>query len=156
MPHVTVAALIEQQGRFLVVEEHTSQGLRINQPAGHLEAGESLVAAVVREVAEETGQLFQPMGWTGCYLADLGSATYLRTVFVGTVAEGWPLEPRDADIVRCFWVTPTELLAMPARWRSPLVGQCLNDWLNWQAQGRQPLPLDALIHVPGLAPRQET
>jgi 8-oxo-dGTP pyrophosphatase MutT (NUDIX family) len=156
MPHLTVAALIERQGRFLVVEEHTPQGLRINQPAGHLEADESLLDAVVREVAEETGQRFQPRGWTGCYLANLGAATYLRTVFVGTVAEGLPLEPRDVDIVRCFWLSPAELMAMPERWRSPLVGRCLNDWLQWQAQGRSALPLDTLIHIPGAMPRQES
>ncbi len=156
MPHVTVAALIEREGRYLVVEEHTAKGLRINQPAGHLEAGESLIEAAVREVAEETGQHFLPQGWTGCYLADLGSATYLRTVFVGVVTDGLALQPRDADIVRCFWVTPAELFAMPERWRSPLVGRCLSDWLAWQAQGRAALPLDALIHAPGVLPRQES
>lgn len=127
-PNTTVAAVVERDGRFLLVEEHTSAGVRFNQPAGHLEAGESLTQAVVREVLEETGYQFTPQGLVGIYLAP-GETTYLRFAFFGTVAATPPTGKLDAGIIGAHWLSVAEIRARAAQWRSPLVMQCLDDWL---------------------------
>ena len=143
-PHVTVAAVIEQDGRFLLVEEHTDEGLRFNQPAGHLEEGESLLAAVVRETLEESAHHFQPTALIGIYLwphphKDL---TYLRVAFTGTVTGFDPQRPLDHGIVRALWQDAAELPA--ERLRSPLVAQCIADY-----QAGRRYPLDMLRDIAG-------
>ena len=142
-PSVTVAALIEQHGRFLLVEEETADGLRLNNPAGHLDPGESLLQAVVREVLEETACAFTPTHLVGSYLARVQRAredvTYLRFAFSGTVGAPEPGRALDAGIVRTLWLTPAEIEASRERHRSPLVWRCVQDHLS----GRR-FPLDLL------------
>lgn len=153
-PSVTVAAVIEQQGRYLLVEEHTPEGLRLNNPAGHLDAGESLLQAVVRETLEETAHPLTPTALLGVYLARFvrpatdEEVTYLRFAFCGTVADALPDRALDTGIVRTLWLTPQELQAQAARHRSPLVMQCIADH---QAGRRHPLELlhsDASVWAP--------
>lgn len=143
-PSVTVAAVIERDGRFLMVEEHSAGGLRINQPAGHLEPGESLIAAAVREALEESAHVFSPTALVGTYLSRNVSSsrggmsvTYLRFAFAGTVGEQLQ-RPLDDGIVRTLWMTREELAASAARHRSPLVLRCVDDYLRGQ---RAPLEL---------------
>jgi phosphatase NudJ len=142
-PSVTVAAVVEREGRFLLVEEHTADGLRLNNPAGHLEANESLLQAVVREVLEETARVFTPSHLVGVYLARLPRSdgediSYLRFAFAGSVGEPEPGRALDAPIVRTLWLTPTEIEASRARHRSPLLWRCVQDHL---AGRRYPLEL---------------
>jgi 8-oxo-dGTP pyrophosphatase MutT (NUDIX family) len=145
-PSVTVAAVIERDGRYLLVEEHTPEGLRLNNPAGHLEPGESPEQGVVREVLEETAHPFIPQALVGVYLARFqrpgaGTAqgediTYLRFAYCGTVADAVPGLALDHGIVRTVWLTPDEVRASAPRHRSPLVVQCMEDHLRGQ---RHPL-----------------
>jgi 8-oxo-dGTP pyrophosphatase MutT (NUDIX family) len=153
-PSVTVAALIERDGRYLLVEEHTPEGLRLNNPAGHLEPGESLLEAVVREALEETARAFVPEALVGVYLARLRrDATgedvhYLRFAFCGTVGEPEPGRRLDEGIVRTLWLTPQEVEAGRERHRSPLLWQCVADH---QAGRRFPLALlgtDPSVYAP--------
>ncbi|HET9822871.1 MAG TPA: NUDIX hydrolase [Burkholderiaceae bacterium] len=125
-PNVTVAAVIERDGRYLLVEETAVQGTVLNQPAGHLEAGETLVQAVVREVLEETAHAFTPTHLLGVYLAP-GEVTYLRFAFVGTVEGPLPGRALDAGIVRAAWLTPQAIAAERGRHRSALVARCIAD-----------------------------
>ncbi|MBA4742204.1 MAG: NUDIX hydrolase [Azoarcus sp.] len=131
-PNVTVAAVVERDGRFLVVEEETSEGLRINQPAGHLEAGESLVEAVRRETFEETTHRFEPDALVGIYQwrRPQDDVTYLRFTFSGVVGEAVPGARLDTGIVRTLWLTADELRDCTQRHRSPLVLRSLEDWLS--------------------------
>lgn len=131
-PNVTVAAIVEKDGRFLMVEEETSSGLRINQPAGHLEQGEDLIAAVCREVLEETACHFIPKGLVGIYQAESTTTdiTYLRFTFFGDVSEHYPDRPLDDGIVAAHWMTADEIRASEPKHRSPAILRCLDDWLN--------------------------
>jgi 8-oxo-dGTP pyrophosphatase MutT (NUDIX family) len=149
-PSVTVAAVVEHGGRYLVVEEQTREGLRLNNPAGHLDPGESLLEAVVREVREETGSAFVPAALVGVYLSrfrrtDGEDVTYLRVAFTGTVGARDPLAALDDGIVDVLWLTPDELRADVARHRSPLLLQCVDDHLA----GRR-FPLEVLQVHPSL------
>ena len=131
-PSVTVAAVIERQGRYLLVEEHTRAGLRLNTPAGHLEAGESPEQGAVREALEETGHRFTPEALLGIYMAASPDAqgvptTWVRFAFCGTAQALDPLPALDAGIVRTLWLTPDEIAASQARHRSPLVWRNLTD-----------------------------
>lgn len=140
-PNVVVAAVIEDAGRFLLVEEETEDGLRYNQPAGHLEKGESLLDAVRREVFEETAHHFDPTELLGVYkwphpTKDL---TYLRFSFTGVVGGFDPTAPLDRGILRAVWLTRDEIAASVARHRSPFVLRCVDDYLA----GRR-FPLDLL------------
>lgn len=139
-PNVTVAALMEHRGRFLMVEEETSAGLMLNQPAGHLEEGESLVDACAREAMEETAHPFVPHALVGVYQwrRPDGEATYLRFAFAGDSGEQIVGRALDDGIVRAFWMTPDEVDASRARHRSPLVRACVQDWL---AGVRMPLAI---------------
>jgi 8-oxo-dGTP pyrophosphatase MutT (NUDIX family) len=142
-PSVTVAAIIERDGRFLLVEEETSEGIRFNQPAGHLDPNESLIQAVVRETLEETAHDFSPTALVGMYMSRYVSArtglevTYLRFAFTGEVGAVHDC-PLDHGILRAVWMTYDELLACRDRHRSPLVMQCADDYL---AGKRAPLSL---------------
>jgi phosphatase NudJ len=141
-PNVTVAAVIERGGRYLLVEEAAPRGPVLNNPAGHLDPGESLVEAVVREVLEETACRFTPTHLVGVYLAAPSAAsgiTYLRFAFTGTVGEPEPGRALDEGILRTLWLTPIEIEAERARHRSPLLARCLND----HAAGRR-FALDVL------------
>lgn len=142
-PNVTVAALIERDGRFLLVEEETEQGLRFNQPAGHLDEGESLVAACAREALEETAWTFTPTALVGVYQwpRPQGDVTYLRFAFSGTLGEHDPSRPLDTGILHALWMTPAEIEATRERHRSPLILQCVQDYLA----GRR-FPLDLIRH----------
>jgi 8-oxo-dGTP pyrophosphatase MutT (NUDIX family) len=143
-PSVTVAAIIERDGRFLLVEEHTPEGLKLNNPAGHLDPGESPEQGVVREALEETARVFTPSAIVGVYLSrfvrpDTGEdVTYLRFAFAGTVGEPLPGRTLDGGIERTLWMTPDELRASHERHRSPLVLRCMEDHL---AGRRYPLAL---------------
>ena len=130
-PNVTVAAIVEQEGRFLLVEEETSDGVRFNQPAGHLDEGESLVAACIRETLEETAYAFDPTELVGVYqwARPQGDVTYLRFAFTGKVGACDTGRRLDDGILRAVWMTPVEIEACIERHRSPLVLQCLRDYL---------------------------
>jgi len=142
-PNVTVAAIVEREGRFLLVEEETDDGVRFNQPAGHLDEGESLVAACAREALEETAWSFLPTALVGIYQwpRPQGDITYLRFAFAGELGAHEPTRSLDAGILRAVWMTPEEIVASRSRHRSPLVSQCIDDYLA----GRR-FPLDLLRH----------
>ena len=139
-PNVTVAALIERDGRFLLVEEEAEDGLRFNQPAGHLDEGESLVAACAREALEETAWGFTPTALVGIYQwpRPQGDITYLRFAFCGDLGAHEAGRELDTGILRAVWMTPDEIRATAERHRSPLVWQCVSDYL---ARRRYPLEL---------------
>ncbi len=140
-PSVTVAAIIEDDRRFLLVEEETSDGIRFNQPAGHLDSGESLIEAVSREALEETAHEFVPQALVGVYMSRYLSnrtgddVTYLRFAFSGRVGASYD-QPLDEGILRAVWMTYDELIACREKHRSPLVLQCVDDYL---AGKRSPL-----------------
>lgn len=143
-PSVTVAAIIERDGRYLLVEEHTPEGLRLNNPAGHLDPGESPVDGCRREALEETTHAFEPTGLVGIYLsrfqrpASGEDITYVRFAFCGTLGDAVAGRSLDRGIVRTVWLTPDEVRASRDRHRSPLVLQCMEDHL---AGRRYPLEL---------------
>jgi 8-oxo-dGTP pyrophosphatase MutT (NUDIX family) len=139
-PNVTVAALVERDGRFLLVEEHTERGLMFNQPAGHLEAGESIVDAAVRETLEETAWEFSPEHLIGVYRwhAPASDVTYLRFAISGRLGTHHADRALDTGIVRALWLSPDEIRAGRDRHRSPLVVRCMEDYL---AGIRAPLDL---------------
>jgi 8-oxo-dGTP pyrophosphatase MutT (NUDIX family) len=143
-PHVTVAAIVEREGRFLLIEEETDAGLRLNQPAGHLEPGESLVDAVRREALEETASAFEPRALLGVYHHEVprSGATYVRFAFCGDAGEPIAGRALDAGIVRTLWLTPDEVRASASRHRTPLVARCVEDYLC----GRR-YPLELIIHT---------
>ena len=139
-PSVTVAAVIERDGRFLFVEERIDGRLVLNQPAGHLDPGESLLAACRREVLEETAHRFEPEGLVGVYRWHYAAkdVTFLRFCFMGKILSQ-EQRPLDKEIVRLHWLTPDELEKRKAEHRSPLVQKCVDDYLA----GRR-FPLDLL------------
>ena len=142
-PNVTVAAVIERDGKFLVVEEETDDGIRFNQPAGHLDPGESLLAACAREALEETAWHFAPTALIGVYQwrRPAGDFTYLRFAFSGELGVHEAGRALDAGIRQALWLTPAELDATRDRHRSPLVMQCVADYLA----GRR-FPLELIRH----------
>jgi 8-oxo-dGTP pyrophosphatase MutT (NUDIX family) len=145
-PSVTVAAVIERDGRFLLIEEETSDGIRLNQPAGHLDPHESLQEAVVREVLEETAHDFIPEALVGMYMSTYRSVrldvdvTYLRFAFCGKAGKEYD-RPLDEGILRTMWMTRDEIAACRERHRSPLLLTCIDDYLAGQ---RAPL---SLVHT---------
>ncbi len=164
-PNVTVAAVIERDGHFLLVEEQTSQGLRLNNPAGHLDPDESLIAACSREALEETAYDFTPRALVGVYLSSPGTSrpqaaavgasnaalaapaaavgreklTYLRFAFCGELGAFDPDRVLDKGIVRTVWMHVDEIRASRARHRSPVLLRCVEDYL-----GGARYPLDML------------
>jgi ADP-ribose pyrophosphatase YjhB (NUDIX family) len=129
-PRVTVAAVIEREGRFLMVEEETDEGAVFNQPAGHLEQGEGLQEAVIREIREETAWGFEPVGLVGVYRWPMpdGGRTYLRFCFYGDCSDQRPERPLDTGILGTRWLTRKEL-EREERLRSPMVLHCIDDYL---------------------------
>jgi 8-oxo-dGTP pyrophosphatase MutT (NUDIX family) len=134
-PSVTVASIIERNGRFLLVEEETSDGIRFNQPAGHLDPNETLPQAVTRETLEETAYDFTPTALVGVYMSRYISSrtaldvTYLRFAFAGELGALHD-RPLDTGILRTVWMTYGELLECQDKHRSPLVLQCVQDYLD--------------------------
>lgn len=142
-PSVTVAAIIEDRGRFLLVEEETSDGIRLNQPAGHLDPNETLPDAAARETLEEAACEFSPTALVGIYMSRYLSSrtgtevTYLRFAFTGALGRVLD-QPLDEGILRTIWMTRAEMAACAERHRSPLVLRCVDDYLAGQ---RMPLSL---------------
>lgn len=133
-PNVTVAAIIERDGRFLLVEEKADGALVLNQPAGHLDEGESLLDAVVRETLEETAWHIVPEALLGVYRwphPDKG-ITYLRFAFIGRALRQEPNSTLDDGIVRALWLTPEAIGRERHRHRSPQVQRCIDDYLTGQ------------------------
>ena len=147
-PRVTVAAVIEREGRFLLIEEKTSAGLRLNNPAGHLDPGEAPAEGCARETLEETAYRFAPTALVGVYLSrserpggeDL---TYIRFAYCGDLGAHQPDRPLDTGIVRTLWMTHQEICDSVPRHRSPLLLRCVQDYL---AGRRYPL---SLVHADG-------
>ena len=150
-PSVTVAAVIARGDHYLLVEEDTPEGLRLNNPAGHLEQGETPIEAVVREALEETMRAFVPEAFLGVYLARfvrparLEDVTYVRLAFSGAVGEEIAGRTLDQGIRRTLWLSLDEIRASADRHRSPLVLRCIED----HAAGRR-LPLDSVNSDPSL------
>ena len=147
-PNVTVAAIIERDGRFLLVEEQAADGLRLNNPAGHLDPGETLVQGCTRETLEETAHLFRPTALVGVYLSrqpkpavvatQTQTITYLRFAFCGELGEFQSHLRLDHGIVRTLWLSADEIRASAPRHRSPVLLQCVEDYL---AGARYPMDL---------------
>ncbi|MBS0320058.1 MAG: NUDIX hydrolase [Proteobacteria bacterium] len=133
-PAVTVAAIVEREGRFLLVEEATRDGLRLNQPAGHVEGGETLAAAVARETLEEAAWTVVAREAVGLYMwQSAGSgATYLRIAYAADALAHDAARALDEGIVRALWMTRDEIAASRAQHRSPLVERCVDDYLAGQ------------------------
>ena len=141
LAHVTVATIVEDQGRFLLVEEISADKKQVfNQPAGHLEADESLLEAAVRETLEETGWDVELTAVTGIYLytAPSNGVTYQRVCFAARPLRHHPERALDDGILGARWMTRDELAAQPERWRSHLVLRCIDDYLEGE---RFPLSL---------------
>jgi ADP-ribose pyrophosphatase YjhB (NUDIX family) len=151
-PSVTVAAIVEHGGRYLLVEEHTPEGLRLNNPAGHLDPGESLASACAREALEETTHTFTPEALVGVYLSRFQrpatgeNITYLRFAFCGAWGQAVPGRQLDEGIVRTLWMTLDEVRASAQRHRSPLVLRCIEDHLRGQR-----FPLEAMHTDPSVS-----
>jgi 8-oxo-dGTP pyrophosphatase MutT (NUDIX family) len=141
--HVTVAAVIESQGKFLMVEEHTSDGVAYNQPAGHLDPDESIERAVIREVQEETGLDFVPESLVGIYTLNPASNGnyYQRFCFTGSIQGSLETKPQDPDIIAAHWMSLEEIIKCLNLHRSGLIVKCFQDYLSGQRY-----PLDILHH----------
>ena len=157
-PSVTVAAIIERRRdgvhEFLLVEEHTPEGLKLNNPAGHLDPDESPEQGVVREVLEETTCVFAPDRLVGVYLSRFQrpatgeDVTFLRFAFAGTVGEPDPDRTLDAGIVRTLWMSLPELRASRARHRSPHVLGCVEDFVRGRRYPLETITTDASVYTP--------
>ena len=143
-PNTTVAAVIEQKGKFLLVEEETAEGVRLNQPAGHLEHNETLLQAVIRETSEETACRFTPEQLLGVYQWHYAAKdiTYLRFAFIGHAGEPDLKQQLDDGILRAVWMTTDEIRASQAMHRSPQVLTCIEHYLAGQR-----FPLSVLTHL---------
>lgn len=142
-PNVVVAAICERDGKFLLVEEETAEGLRLNQPAGHWERGETLLDAVRRETLEETAHYVEPLALLGCYSTHYPrkDITYMRFAYVCRVAGFDAGRALDNGIVRAVWLAANEIAHSSIPHRSPLVMRCVQDYLA----GRR-FPLDFVSH----------
>ncbi|WP_095124497.1 NUDIX hydrolase [Pseudomonas sp. Irchel s3a12] len=131
LPHITVATIVEDNGRFLMVEEHKAGRNVLNQPAGHLDPDETLIDAAVRETLEETGWDVEPTGVIGIYLytAPSNGVTYQRVCFSAKAVQHHPDYQLDAGIVGAKWLTRDELIAQRDNWRSELIIRCIDDYL---------------------------
>lgn len=157
-PSVTVAAVIEKTvdgvSRFLLVEEHTPEGLMLNNPAGHLEPEESPAQGVVREALEETACVFTPDRLVGIYLSRFvrpargDDVTYLRFAFGGSVGEADPALTLDDGIVRTLWLTLDEIRASRDRHRSPLLLACVEDYVAGRRYPLAAVTTDRSVYTP--------
>jgi len=153
-PSVTVAAIIERDGHFLLVEEQTPEGLKLNNPAGHLDPGESPQQGAVREALEETARVFVPDRLVGIYLARFQrpaqgeDVTYLRFAFGGRAGEPDPARALDTGIVRTLWMTLAELRASRERHRSALVLRCIEDFVAGKSHPLDLVYCDPSVHSP--------
>lgn len=131
-PNTTVAAIVQQNGKFLLVEEQTDRGNRYNQPAGHLEDGETLIQAVIRETMEESAYEFTPTALLGVYQwkHQHNDTTYLRFAFIGKVGLHYPLQELDEGIVQAVWMDIDEIRDKKNLLRSPQVLTCIEDYLS--------------------------
>lgn len=143
-PNTTVAAIIEQDGKFLLVEEETADGIRLNQPAGHLENGETLLQGVIREAREETAYEFMPEKLLGIYhwRHPGKDITYLRFAFIGKALRHNPAQKLDDGIIRAVWMNMNEIRATKAIHRSPQVLTCVEDYLAGKSY-----PLNVVTHL---------
>lgn len=145
-PHATVAAIIERDDKFLMVEEVIHGEHVFNQPAGHLDPDESLIDAVIRETREESAWLFTPESVTGIYLwkhPDNGE-TFLRVAFCGSCSDHDPEQDLDTGIVQAVWKSRDELIKQAEQIRSPMVISCIDDYL---AGKRHPLSILSTIDI---------
>lgn len=158
-PSATVAAIIERDGQFLLIEEHTPEGVRLNNPAGHLDPGESPAQACVRETLEETAYAFTPTALVGVYLSRFERAasathphgediTYLRFAFCGTLGEWDAHRPLDRGIIRTLWMSPDEVQASKQHHRSAAVVQCMEDYLAGRRYPLELLTTDPSVYKP--------
>jgi len=145
-PDITVAAIVERDGRFLCVEERINGRLVFNQPAGHVEPGEDFIAAVIRETREETAWQLEPEALLGVYSwhAPGGGRSTLRFAFTGKVRDHDPTRVLDIPVVAAHWLSRAQLLEPARSLRTGLVIRCIDDYLA----GRR-LPLSALGSVVG-------
>ncbi len=143
-PRVTVAAVAENDGRFLMVEEHIHGKQRFNQPAGHLEDGENLVEAAVRECLEETAWQFQPEALVGIYRwrHPASQDTYIRVTFCGQCVQHHADSSLDTDITAAHWLTHEAIREREVQLRSPLVLRSLEDYL-----GGKRYPIELLVDI---------
>ncbi|MDP3700276.1 MAG: NUDIX hydrolase [Hylemonella sp.] len=155
-PSVTVAAIIEREGRFLLVEEETPEGLKLNNPAGHLDPGESPADGCAREALEETAHHFTPTHLLGIYLSrfqrpqadgSVEDITYLRFAYTGELGALVPGRQLDTGIVRTVWLTPDEIRASAARHRSPLLVRCMEDHLRGQRYPLESVYTDTTVQL---------
>jgi 8-oxo-dGTP pyrophosphatase MutT (NUDIX family) len=160
-PSTTVAAIVVRDGpplQYLLIEEHTPEGLKLNNPAGHLDEGESPQQGVVREALEETMRVFTPSALVGVYLSRFvrpgteakaaEDVTYVRFAYCGTVGDELPGRTLDSGIVRTLWLTPDEVRASAARHRSPLVLRCIEDHLAGRRFPLDVVSADASVATP--------
>ncbi len=141
---MTVAAIIEQNGKFLLVEEQTDRGPRFNQPAGHLEDDETLIEAVIRETMEEAAYDFTPEALLGIYhwKHPHNDTTYLRFAFIGKVGVHYPMQALDDGIIQAVWMSADEIREKQSLTRSSQVLTCIEDYLA----GKR-FPLEAVKHL---------
>ncbi len=152
-PDITVAAVTETDGRFLVVEERINRRLVFNQPAGHVEQGESLVEAVIREVREETAWGFLPQALLGVYLwrNPASGRSYMRFAFTGKVSDHDARQPLDRGIVCTHWLSRQDLLEREPHLRSPLVLRCIEDYLSGLRRPLEAVAKLDLLSAPSFA-----
>jgi len=143
-PDLTVAAVVERDGQFLLVEERVGNSMVFNQPAGHVERGEDLIAAVIRETLEETAWTFTPQALTGIYLWEQPEKqrSFLRFTFFGQVTSHDAQRRLDRGIERAVWMDRAHIVSRSSRLRSPMVLRCIDDYLD----GRR-YPLDIVQHM---------
>ena len=148
-PHATVAAIFEQDNKFLMVEELIRGKKLYNQPAGHLDPDETLIDAVIRETREETAWLFTPEHITGIYQWKQPATetneerTFLRVAFCGTCSDFDESLTLDDGILQAVWKSRDELMGDKITLRSPMIINCIDDYL-----ANKRYPLDLLTHVP--------
>lgn len=143
-PHIVVAAVVERDGRYLIVEELINGDLRLNQPAGHWEAGETLIEGVIRETLEESAWHVEPTGFLGTYVwqPDALPYAFVRFAFTARAVRHEPERPLDDGILRARWMTLEELQACSELHRGPAVLQCIAD-----ARAGRVMPLDTVRHL---------
>lgn len=144
-PDLTVATVVARDGRLLMVEERVQGQAVFNQPAGHLEAGETLQRAAIRETLEETGWDVELIDFIGCYqwTSPDDGRSFVRFAFSGRAGQHHPERALDDGILRALWLSPSEISACADRHRSPLVAAAIDDFLA----GKR-LPLHAVRWLP--------